>query len=120
MNLMIVDDSRLMQDFICDVCKQFNVFRAVTIVNDGQEAVREFLKSRPKLITMDLTMPNLDGIGAIKKIMAIDSSAKILVISAVSDQETAIEALSAGARGFLFKPFSREQLTDYIIEMLKE
>lgn len=120
MDLMIVDDSKIMQNFILGICKQFNVLRPIAIVSDGQEAVREFIKHRPHVITMDLTMPNLDGVGAIKQIVKIDPSVKILVISAVTDLETSIQSLSAGARGFLLKPFSREELTEYMIEILKE
>mgnify|MGYP003441346637 CR=1 FL=1 len=120
MDLMIVDDSKMMRDVILDICKQFNVLKPVAVVSDGQQAVAEFIKHRPQLITMDLTMPKLDGISAILKIIEIDPTVKILVISAVSDVETAIKALSSGARGFLLKPFSREDLTEYIIEILKE
>lgn len=117
---MIVDDSKMMQEIILEVCSQFNVLRPIATVMDGQEALRAFKQYRPHVITMDLTMPKLDGISAIKKIMEIDPKVKILVISAVSDTETALQALSAGARGFLFKPFSKEELTEYMIEILKE
>ena len=120
MDLMIVDDSKIMQNFILDICKQFNVLRAVAVVNDGQEAVKAFIQYRPQLITMDLTMPNLDGVSAIKKIIEIDPTVKILVISAVADKETAFQSLVHGARGFLCKPFSKEDLTDFIIEILKD
>lgn len=120
MDLMIVDDSKIMQGLIIDVCNQFNVLRPVAVVNDGEEAVNAFIKYRPHVITMDLTMPKLDGIEAIKRIIAIDNKVKILVISAVSDNNMAINSLIAGARGFLPKPFAKEKLTELMIEILNE
>lgn len=120
MDLMIVDDSKIMQELIFEVCSQFNVLHPVAVVNDGEEAVNAFIKFRPQIITMDLTMPKLDGIEAIKRIVAIDPKVKILVISAVSDNNIAINSLAAGARGFLFKPFGKESLTELMIEILKE
>jgi two-component system, chemotaxis family, chemotaxis protein CheY len=118
MKLMIVDDSKIMRQMIMDVCKQFNGLTIVATAGDGEEAISSFKKVRPEIITMDLTMPNLDGVGAIKEIIRLDPTVKILVISALSDQETALESISEGAQGFLYKPFSKEELTEAILGIL--
>ena len=118
MNMMIVDDSKIMRQMIHEVCKQFNGITIVAMAGDGQEAITAFKRVRPEIITMDLTMPNLDGVGAIKQIMKLDPKVKILVISALSDQETALESISEGAKGFLYKPFSKEELTEAILGIL--
>lgn len=119
MNMMIVDDSKVMRQMIMAVCKQFNGITIVATATDGQEAINSFRRLKPHLVTMDLTMPNLDGVQAIKEIIKIEPNVKILVISALSDQETALESISEGAKGFLYKPFSKEELTEAIIGILE-
>lgn len=116
--MMIVDDSKIIRQMILDICKKFDGLTVVATAVDGMEAISHFKKLRPKMITMDLTMPNLDGIGAIKEIIKIDPTVRILVISALSDQETALESISEGAQGFIYKPFSKEELTEAILGVL--
>lgn len=116
--MMIVDDSKIIRQMILDICKKFDGLTVVATAVDGMEAISHFKKLRPKMITMDLTMPNLDGIGAIKEIIKIDPTVRILVISALSDQETALESISEGAQGFIYKPFSKEELTEAILGIL--
>ena len=70
----------------------------------GEEALIAYAKHRPELITMDITMPHMDGIACIEKLMAHNPELRILVISALADKATGIEALEKGARGFLCKP----------------
>jgi len=69
---------------------------------------------------MDLTMPEMDGIECIRKIRALDSTVRILVVSALSDKATAIQALKEGAQGFLDKPFTEAELSDAIGELLED
>lgn len=109
LKLMIVDDSNIIRNKISRVDKK-SIFRVVSSVSDGEQAVDEFVEKQPDVITMDLTMPKMDGLTCIKKILDLNSSARILVISALADKETAIDALALGARGFLCKPFTDKNL----------
>ena len=114
MTLMIVDDSTLIRRRIMRESdkKKFNI---VANASNGIEAFELFVEHRPQVVTMDLTMPQLDGIGSIEKIMEVDPDVQILVISALSDQGIGIEAIEKGAAGFLIKPFTQEQLIDALV-----
>jgi len=96
MKIMIVDDSKIIRN---------RIQRAVTL--------------EPEIITMDLTMPEMDGIEAIENILKIKPDMPILVVSALADKGTAIEAMTKGALGFLCKPFSEQQLTDALDRLIK-
>jgi len=86
---------------------------------DGLEAIKLFEKLSPDVVTMDLTMPNMEGIECIENLVAIKPDVLILVVSALADKSTAIEALKKGAHGFLCKPFSEDDLNDALRVLLK-
>ncbi|GAB3371215.1 response regulator [Spongiibacter taiwanensis] len=111
LNLMIVDDSNIIRSKIQRACdsKRFDV---VAVARDGREALTLAHNCKPDVVTMDLTMPNLDGIGCISALSKMLPEVLILVVSALSDEATGIEALERGASGFLLKPFSEAQLRD--------
>ena len=79
-----------------------------------------FRRVRPDLVTMDLTMPEMGGIECVERMVEIDPDVIILVISALSDKATAIEALKKGANGFLCKPFTEQELNRAFRELLEE
>lgn len=110
-SLMIVDDSNIIRNRIERTVKG-KEFEVVATAFDGSDAVSKFKQHRPDVITMDLTMPNMDGLECIREINAIDSEACILVVSALSDKLTGLLALEYGARGFLCKPFTDDQLNE--------
>lgn len=109
MKIMIVDDSEIIRKAIRNMLsgegREF-----VGEAGDGVKAIEVFRDARPEIVTMDITMPDMDGLECIRQMLAIDSSVKILVVSAVSLETVALEALELGARSFLRKPFSRDQL----------
>src|SRR6478609_7207422 len=109
MKLMVVDDSRVMRGKIQRAVEQVGIMD-VMCASNGKEAVELFQKERPKIVTMDITMPEMDGIACIKHLMQFDPSVLILVISALSDKATTMEALVSGAKGFLKKPFDDADL----------
>lgn len=109
--MMIVDDSSLIRARIQNEYDQ-DSFQIVAEASDGQKAIDAFLKHRPEVVTMDLTMPNIDGIQTIEKIIEIDDEVKILVVSALNDKNTGMEAIEKGALGFINKPFTPEELRD--------
>ncbi len=116
MKLLIVDDSLVIRNKInSGLLKRFDkVLRA----KNGVEAIEVVKLVRPDVITMDLTMPEMDGVECIQEVMKVCPSTHILVISALADKATAIAALSCGANGFLCKPFTQSQLTDAIEKVL--
>lgn len=117
MNLLIVDDSLVIRNKIGrSLLSQFaNVFSA----RNGHEALELVEKHTPDVVTMDLTMPEMDGVESIRRIIRTAPRTRILVVSALADKATAIEALSLGANGFLLKPFTVEEINKAIRKVLK-
>ncbi len=116
--ILIVDDSEIIRNQIRKCFK--NVFSGIHIAKNGQDAIDKVKAVRPDVITMDLTMPEMDGIECIRNMMVIDPKLRILVISALSDNSTCIKALKLGAQGFLDKPFTNSELKNAIEIMLSE
>ena len=87
---------------------------------NGEEAIALYRQHHPDVVTMDLTMPKMDGLECIYQLTSLDENANILVVSALSDKATGIKALQLGARGFLYKPFSDEELFQALNEMLED
>lgn len=106
---MIVDDSNIIRNRIERSMDNMDI-EVVATASNGEDAVELFMQHRPDLITMDLTMPKVDGLECIKRIRALSSDVSILVVSALSDRQTGLRALQYGARGFICKPFTEEQL----------
>ncbi|CRZ19761.1 response regulator [Kingella kingae] len=116
--LMIVDDSNVIRNRISRGTSRMDIEVVATATN-GLEAVELFKKHRPDIVTMDLTMPKMDGLECIYELTDIDPNANILVISALSDKATGIKALQLGARGFICKPFTDEDLFEALEEMME-
>jgi len=114
---MVVDDSTVIREQIEHILGRAG-YQFVGGSPDGLQAIHDFKARRPQLVMMDLTMPKVDGAETIRRIMAIDSTVKILVVSALKDKATALKALRLGAYGFLAKPFTSQQLTDAISKLL--
>ncbi len=117
---MIVDDSNVIRRRIERCNNGSDMFNVVASAQNGKEAIEVFKKVQPDVITMDLTMPEMDGIECIETLMALNPDIIILVISALSDKATGIEALEKGARGFVCKPFSDEVLMASLIEVTEQ
>ena len=116
--LMIVDDSNLMRRRI-ERSQQFEELQLVGTAADGVEALELFRKTDPDVVTMDITMPHMDGIECIERLVAMKPAIRILVVSALADKATAVEAMERGANGFLNKPFTDRQLNEAIAELLR-
>lgn len=109
--VLITDDTAFMRMTLRNVIEK-NGYTVVGEASDGEEAVALYKELKPDLVTMDITMPKMDGITAIKEIMKIDPNAKIIVCSAMGQKPMVIEALSAGAKDFLVKPFDAERVVE--------
>ena len=116
--LMIVDDSNIMRRRI-ERSQNFEELELVGTAGNGVEALELFKKTDPDVVTMDLTMPRMDGIECIGKLVALKPAVRILVISALADKATAVEAMEKGANGFLNKPFTDRQLNEAIAELMR-
>lgn len=119
MKLLIVDDSALIRSRIARILSdpRLNIIQVVGMARNGVEAITLFLHHMPELVTMDITMPEMDGIDCTEKMIGLRPDCNILVISALSDKATALKALKKGAKGFLYKPFSDEDLIAAFLEL---
>jgi len=117
LRLLIVDDSNIMRRRI-ERAQQFEELQVVGTAGNGLEALEMFRKTDPDMVTMDLTMPQMDGIECISKLVQLKPAVRILVISALADKATAVEAMERGANGFLNKPFTDRQLNEAIAELM--
>jgi two-component system chemotaxis response regulator CheY len=116
--LMIVDDSNIMRRRI-ERSQQFEELELVGTAGNGLEALELFQKADPDVVTMDLTMPQMDGIECISRLVELKPAVRILVISALADKATAVEAMEKGANGFLNKPFTDRQLNEAIADLIR-
>jgi two-component system, chemotaxis family, chemotaxis protein CheY len=116
--LLIVDDSNIMRRRI-ERSQQFEELEVVGAASNGVEAIELFRRTDPDLVTMDLTMPQMDGIECIEQIVRLKPEVRILVISALADKATAVDAMEKGANGFLNKPFTDRQLNEAIAELIR-
>lgn len=116
---MIVDDSNIIRSRIQRIYDS-DEFILVGTASNGAQAIERFETYQPDVITMDITMPEIDGIECIQAIVAKDEDVRILVVSALSDKATGIKALSYGASGFLCKPFTDEELNEALNELIDD
>jgi two-component system, chemotaxis family, chemotaxis protein CheY len=115
--LLIVDDSNIIRRRI-ERSQQFAALEVVGAAANGVEALELFRKTDPDLVTMDLTMPQMDGIECIEKLVQWKPAVRILVISALADKATAVDAMEKGANGFLNKPFTDRQLNEALAALI--
>lgn len=94
-------------------------YEIVAEAADGVEAIEKYQKFKPDVVIMDITMPKMDGINAIKAILKIDPNARIIVCSALGQQQLIVEAIKAGAKDFIIKPFDPQRLLQGIQKALK-
>ncbi|MBD2870728.1 response regulator [Paenibacillus arenilitoris] len=113
--ILIVDDAAFMRMMIRDILTK-NGYEVVGEAQDGAQAVEKYKELKPDLTTMDITMPEMDGISALKEIKKMDGNAKVIMCSAMGQQAMVIDAIQAGAKDFIVKPFQ----ADRVIEAIKK
>lgn len=116
--ILIVDDSSIMRRNIEGHLKEINV-EIVGMASNGFEAIEMVKGLSPDVITLDITMPEMDGLSCLKEIMKIAPDTKVMVVTALSDKLTGLQALDLGARGYVFKPVSPEQLKTAFLKLIK-
>ncbi|MFD1928692.1 response regulator [Sporosarcina siberiensis] len=115
--ILIVDDAAFMRMMIKDILTKNN-FEVVGEAADGAQAIDKYFELKPDLVTMDITMPEMDGITALKSIKEKDPSAKIIMCSAMGQQAMVIDAIQAGAKDFIVKPFQADRVVEAIEKAL--
>ena len=114
-NILISDDAAFMRMMIKDILTK-NGYNVVGEAENGAKAVEKYNELKPDLVLMDITMPEMDGIQALQKIKESDSSALVIMCSAMGQQAMVIESIQAGAKDFIVKPFQ----ADRVIEAVKK
>ncbi len=107
--VLVVDDAMFMRNSLKMILER-NDFEVVGMASNGLEAVSQYKSLKPDVVTMDITMPEMDGLEALRAIRAMDSQAKIVMISAVGKEEAVREAVMSGARNFIVKPFQEDKV----------
>ena len=118
LNILIVDDSILMRNNIKSYAESLGHF-VVGEADDGSKAVEMCAELNPDVITMDITMPNLDGISAIAKIREFNKDVNIIVATSHGQEEVIMKALQAGAKGYILKPVHKNNLDEAINNIYK-
>lgn len=116
--ILIVDDAAFMRMMIKDILSK-NGYQVVGEASDGVQAVEKFKESQPDLVTMDITMPEMDGITALKELKKIDPNVKVIMCSAMGQQSMVIDAIQAGAKDFIVKPFQADRVLEAISKTLR-
>lgn len=114
-NILICDDAAFMRMMIKDILTK-NGYNVAGEAENGVKAVEKYNEVKPDLVLMDITMPEMDGIQALKQIKAGDSGAQVIMCSAMGQQAMVIESIQAGAKDFIVKPFQ----PDRVIEAVKK
>ena len=112
-NILICDDAAFMRMMIKDILTK-NGYNVAGEAENGKVAVDKYKEINPDLVLMDITMPEMDGIQALKEIKKVDSSAMVIMCSAMGQQAMVIESIQAGAKDFIVKPFQAERVIEAV------
>ncbi|MBQ2706400.1 MAG: response regulator [Agathobacter sp.] len=112
-NILICDDAAFMRMMIKDILTK-NGYNVVGEAENGAVGVEKYKELKPDLTLMDITMPEMDGINALKNIKAADAGANVIMCSAMGQQAMVIEAIQAGAKDFIVKPFQPERVLEAV------
>lgn len=115
--VLIVDDAAFMRMMLKDILSK-NGYEIVGEAENGQIGLDKFKELKPDLVTMDITMPELDGISAVKKIKELDGNARVVMCSAMGQQAMVIDAIQAGAKDFIVKPFQPDRVLEAVQKAL--
>jgi len=115
--ILVVDDSAFMRMMLRDILTKAQ-YEIAGEADSGEKAIAVYREAKPDLVTMDLIMSQINGIDALKKIIASDPSAKVIMVSAMGQETLVDEAMTAGAKGFIVKPFEPAKVIEKIREIL--
>lgn len=118
LKLLVVDDSLIVRRIVERHMRQSR-FKEIRMASNGLEALTIFEEFQPDVVTLDITMPEMDGLTTVEILRQKNSRAIILIISALADRHTAVEAMKRGAQGFLLKPITPENLQEALEELIE-
>ena len=116
-NILIVDDAAFMRMMIKDILTE-NGYNIAAEAENGKIAVDKYNEVKPDLVLMDITMPEMDGIQALKTIKGADPNATVIMCSAMGQQAMVIEAIQSGAKDFIVKPFQAERVLEAVKKVI--
>lgn len=116
--VMLVDDAAFMRMMLKDILVN-NGYQVIGEAENGMVAIEKYSKIKPDITIMDITMPEMDGLQAVKEIRAQDPQAKIIMCSAMGQQAMVIEAIQSGAKDFVVKPFQADRVLEAVAKALK-
>ncbi len=117
--VLVVDDAIFMRKMISDILIS-NGMEVVGEADTGSGAVERYMELKPDLVTMDIIMPEMNGIDAVRKIIEVDSHARIVMCSALGQQALVQDAMAAGAKDFLIKPFNPSRVIEIVTKVLNQ
>lgn len=115
--VLIIDDAKFMRMTLANLFKDHQ-FTVVGMAENGEEGVKLFKQFSPDIVTLDITMPVMDGLQALKEIIAFDPAAKIIMCSAMGQQKLVVEAIELGAKDFIVKPFDGKRVIETVNQIL--
>jgi two-component system chemotaxis response regulator CheY len=116
-NVLIVDDLAFIKIVLRDIIEKAG-FRVVGEASNGEQAITMYQNTRPDVVLMDITMPGMDGITALKKIREIDAAARVIICSALGQQQLIVQAIQLGAKDFIVKPFQPQRVVSALKKAL--
>ncbi|MBM3904751.1 MAG: response regulator [Thaumarchaeota archaeon] len=118
--ILVVDDASFMRTVLKDIIKSNGLATEVLEAGDGVEGVKAYQTSKPNLVTMDVNMPRADGIQALRAIMKIDPTAKVVMVTSVEQKQIVQDAMKLGARDYIVKPFDKTTVGLVINKVLRQ
>ena len=115
--VMVCDDAAFMRMMIKDILVK-NGYEIAAEAENGLKAVEQYTDAKPDLVLMDITMPEVDGIEAVRRIKALDPNANVIMCSAMGQQAMVIEAIQAGAKDFIVKPFQADRVLEAVRKVI--
>lgn len=118
--ILVVDDASFMRTVLKDIIKSNGLATEVLEAGDGVEGVKAYQTSKPNLVTMDVNMPRADGIQALRAIMKIDPTAKVVMVTSVEQKQIVQDAMKLGARDYIVKPFDKTTVGLVINKVMRQ
>ncbi len=117
--ILVVDDAKVVRMVVSQILKR-NGYQVIGEATNGREALEKYKALKPDAVTMDITMPEVDGIQGLKDIIAYDNQAKVIMISALDQHDALAEAIRNGAIDYVVKPFEDDRMISALHEIFGE